>query len=67
MTGLMCVYIYIYIYISFIVLSYKPAVSLLLKCFGSVIVIDTESHSLTYDIDSVYFWSTACSIITMVH
>lgn len=56
-----------YVFFFFIVFSYKTAVSLLLKHYGSLIVIDTEFHSLTYDIDSVYFWSTACSIIATVH
>lgn len=48
---------------SFIIGSCKTAdfFSLLLKCLvvPFLIVINAESCSLTYDIDSVYFWSAA--------
>lgn len=48
---------------SFIIGAYRTAVILNLLV-PLLIVINAESYSLTYDIDSVYFWSAACPVIT---
>lgn len=48
---------------SFIIDEYRTAV-IFNRWVPFLIVINAESYSLTYDIDSVYFWSAACPIIT---